>query len=291
MWFGRRLRRPREGARQGRREEGDRAGQAPRHRPGRHPHARPRGGRQLPAARRHARRPEGPAPRRRARRSPPQGVQGPRLRDLARRAVRRADPPRAQADGAGDQELQPRRARPRVGRGPCGGVGRRPRPGPDRRAGRDRPDHLRRQRDREVPLHLGRRPRLVRRQRLRLLGLGELRARRRRPAEVAPGLRRVREVGLAGTGQVGHDLRQRRPRLHVRRRACASTRAAATARSARAGRPRRARSRASRSVTRRACSAASPRLSCRSRARARRAPAATRRAAPRAGRRRPGGSG
>ena len=40
----------------------------------------------------------------------------------------------------------------------------------------------RRQRDRRLPLRVRRRPWLLRRQRLRLLGLGQLRARRRRPA-------------------------------------------------------------------------------------------------------------
>ena len=53
---------------------------------------------------------------------------------------------------------------------------------------------------------------------LRLLGLRELRASRRRPAVVAGGLDRTRVIRQSGPGQVDHDLRRRRAHLDRRRR-------------------------------------------------------------------------
>ena len=56
------------------------------------------------------------------------------------------------------------------------------------------------------------------RQRLRLLGLGQLRAARRRAAEHAARLDELRVVGLVRPRPLDHGLRERRPRLHDRRR-------------------------------------------------------------------------
>ena len=53
---------------------------------------------------------------------------------------------------------------------------------------------------------------------LRLLGLGLLRAARRRAARRADGLRRVHVLGRARQGPAHHDLRQPRPRVHGRPR-------------------------------------------------------------------------
>ena len=100
-------------------------------------------------------------------------------------------------------------------------------------------------------LQVGRRSRALGGLRLRLLGLGLLRAARRRPA------RRARcasydyfELGPGRPGPVGHDLHELRPHVHDRSPACASTPAAA-ARTARAGRRRCATPARSRSATRR----------------------------------------
>ena len=105
----------------------------------------------------------------------------------------------------------PRRPTPR--RSPAGssGGGRR------RRRGRRRPRGRRRQRDRHDALRLGRRPRR-RLGRLRLLGLDQLRARRGRPALQPARLGRLHELGRARPGPPDHGLRQRRPRVHGRRR-------------------------------------------------------------------------
>ena len=83
-------------------------------------------------------------------------------------------------------------------------------PAAARRAGGGRRGDRRRQRDRHPPLHLRRRPRLVPRRRLRLLGLGQLRAGGRRAGQLADGLGRLRGLGRPGSRPVDHDLRQRR---------------------------------------------------------------------------------
>ena len=80
--------------------------------------------------------------------------------------------------------------------------------------GRDRS----RQRDRDHPLHLGRRPRLLRIVGLRLLGRGQLRAQRRRPARKPARLDRPRDLGRSRARPVDHRLRQRRTRLDDHRR-------------------------------------------------------------------------
>ena len=90
--------------------------------------------------------------------------------------------------------------------------------GASRRAGRGGAGDRRRQRDRHAPVHLRRWSRVVPRRRLRLLGLGELRARRRRPRQLADGLGRVRGLGRPRPGPLDHDLRERRPRLDGGRR-------------------------------------------------------------------------
>ena len=59
-------------------------------------------------------------------------------------------------------------------------------PGAGGRSVRGRGDDRRRQRDRDPALHLGRRPRLVPVARLRLLGLGQLRAQRGRACSARP---------------------------------------------------------------------------------------------------------
>ena len=67
------------------------------------------------------------------------------------------------------------------------------------------------------PVQVGRRPRQVAGQRLRLLGLGLLRARRGGPAQRAARVRPAHALGQARQGQVDHDLLEPRPRLHGRR--------------------------------------------------------------------------
>ena len=78
--------------------------------------------------------------------------------------------------------------------------------------------HRGRQPDRLLALQVRRRPRLVPRLGLRLLGIGLLRAARRRPAEDPARLRRPHELRTSGARQAHHDLRELRPRLHDRER-------------------------------------------------------------------------
>ena len=246
-------------ARRGRRRPGLRRDPRARRRRGRaHPRARAadRAGAQgqdrhrrrdrpgLRAPRGRARRAAGAAARRRARRKAAR--QGDRRdRHLPRRAVRRADQARAARDGPGAQGPAPLGGRParatlpvRPGRDPLRGA--RPR----------RAHHRRRQRDREVPLRLRRWPCIVRRPGLRLLGLRELCVGGGGPARRADHLGPAGALGPARAGPLGHDLRQRRPRVHVRGGPALRHEAGARARRARAGRPRRARWRASLSATR-----------------------------------------
>ena len=77
---------------------------------------------------------------------------------------------------------------------------------------------LRRQLDRHHPLHLGRRPRLLRILRLRLLRRGQLRPARRRLPRKPARLDRPGDLGRTRPGQVDHRLRQRRTRLDDDRR-------------------------------------------------------------------------
>jgi peptidoglycan hydrolase-like protein with peptidoglycan-binding domain len=76
-----------------------------------------------------------------------------------------------------------------------------------------------RQRDREEDLRLRRRPRQVGGLGLRLLGVGLLRAARRRPPRPGADVGRFRILGRTGPGAVGDHLRQQRPRVHGGRRA------------------------------------------------------------------------
>ena len=120
------------------------------------------------------------------------------LRRLARRPARRRNDRRRRRSG--DPAERPRRrAGERAARG----------------QGRDR----RRQLDRHHPLRLGRRPRQLLLLRLRLLGRGQLRPLRRRPARLAAHLRLAGELRRTRSRQVDHDLRQRDPHLHGDRRA------------------------------------------------------------------------
>ncbi|HEY5332698.1 MAG TPA: lytic murein transglycosylase, partial [Solirubrobacterales bacterium] len=101
----------------------------------------------------------------------------------------------------------------------AGGADRRRRRGrPDRRPRRGPGDDRRRQSDRRHPVYMGRRPRRLGRGRLRLLGLGQLRPPRRRPAFHRRDLGRARELGRIGRRQLGHRLRQRRTHLRGDRR-------------------------------------------------------------------------
>ena len=75
-----------------------------------------------------------------------------------------------------------------------------------------------RQRDRDHPLHLGRRPRLLRIVGLRLLRSGQLRAARRRLPRKPARLDRPRDLGRSRRRPVDHRLRQLRPRLDDHRR-------------------------------------------------------------------------
>ena len=242
----------------------------------------------LPAGTRGAK--EAPTPRLRSRRPAAQGVA---VGDLARRAVGRRDPPRAQADGAGGQGLQARRARRRRRPRSAPRSARRPRADAHRRARRHRPHHRRRQRDREVPVRLGRRPRLVRRQRLRLLGVRELRARRRRACSTRRSSRAAsRKWGSPGPGKWvtiyandGHVF------MYV-----AGLRFDTSGRDGPFGSrwqtaPRSLAGFDGPPPDGPVASALADRVSCRTRARAGRASAATARAARRAGRPRPGGCG
>ena len=135
-------------------------------------------------------------------RSPPKAAPAP-----DRRGAGAADPRR-------DRRLHQRKRSQRPGAAPAGGQGR------DRR----------RQLDRHHPLHLGRRPRLLRILRLRLLRRGQLRPARRRLPRKPARLDRPRDLGRTGPGQVDHRLRQRRPRLDDRSPASPSTPSAAPAR-------------------------------------------------------------
>ena len=74
------------------------------------------------------------------------------------------------------------------------------------------------ERNRDAPVRLRRRPRLVHLRRLRLLGLGLLRAARRRSAERARGLDGPGVLRRTGPGPLHHDLRERRTRLDDDRR-------------------------------------------------------------------------
>ena len=75
-----------------------------------------------------------------------------------------------------------------------------------------------RQCDPHPPLRLGRWPQELHRHRLRLLGRGELRPARRRPAGEPDALRASGEqLGRSGQGSLDHGLREREPRLHDRR--------------------------------------------------------------------------
>ena len=95
---------------------------------------------------------------------------------------------------------------------------RKPGQHPDRRPARGAGGDRSRERDRDHPLHLGRRPRLLRILRLRLLGRGQLRAARRRLPRKPARLDRPLDLGRTGPGPVDHRLRQRRPRLDDDRR-------------------------------------------------------------------------
>ena len=83
---------------------------------------------------------------------------------------------------------------------------------------RDRARHRGGEPDRHHPVRLGRRARR-RERRLRLLRLGQLRAGGRRPPRHPARLDRLHELGRARARRAHHRLRERRPRLHGRRRA------------------------------------------------------------------------
>ena len=74
-------------------------------------------------------------------------------------------------------------------------------------------------------------------ERLRLLGLGQLRPPRRRLPLQPARLHRPRGLGRAGRRQLDHGLRQQRPRLGLHRRAALGHRRARAAAAARAGAP------------------------------------------------------
>ena len=131
------------------------------------------------------------------------------------------------------------------------GAARRHRDGARRRARRRQARDPGRQRDRQVPVQVGRRPRRLARQRLRLLGIGLVRAGGRRPPGPAAHLGAVHELRRARARALDHDLREPRP-IFMSWPACASTRAARAVR-APAGRRTRARPRASRCATSRGC--------------------------------------
>ena len=75
-----------------------------------------------------------------------------------------------------------------------------------------------RERDRRLPVRLRRRARVVHRQRLRLLGLGQLCARRRRPARARRRPRANWRAGARRARPLHHGVRERRAHLHVRGR-------------------------------------------------------------------------
>ena len=80
-------------------------------------------------------------------------------------------------------------------------------------AGRRRAGDRRRQCDRDAPLHLGRRPRVLPGGRLRLLRVGQLRPGGRRTAELTARLDRLRELGRAGAGAAGSRSTPTRARV------------------------------------------------------------------------------
>ena len=141
---------------------------------------------------------------------PGAGVGPPRRRrPRRRRPVKRSSPParppmpkcarssqQMQAVERSAKQAQQQQLTPVAG----GRVDRRQRhdPDPHGRPGSRPEGDRRRQRDRRLPLRVRRRARVVRRQRLRLLGLGQLRAGGGRPAERAGDLGRTRELGRAG---------------------------------------------------------------------------------------------
>ena len=186
---------------------------------------------------------------RRTSRRPSPPADAPRSRPPARPAASKTAPgprrPRAAAERPTDAEVQRElerglRIARRAGDRRRRAEHRRPRHRPARRAIARGGHHQRRQLGRAQALRLRRRPRApgrrdVRRHRLRLLGLGLLRAGRRRPGRQPDGLLGARALRQARPRALGDDLRQRRPRLHDRGRACASTRRGATP-AARAGR-------------------------------------------------------
>ena len=94
---------------------------------------------------------------------------------------------------APEQRQLPSRRRPQ--RRPRDAQLRRQRIGPGQRARSDQGRSRGRQPDPQHPVHLGRRPRLVQRPRLRLLGIGQLRTSRRRRAQQPDGVGRIHELG------------------------------------------------------------------------------------------------
>ena len=168
-------------------------------------HAGPRGGAELPGAR------ERPPARRGT------GAQPGRQRHDggSRSALRRPGP-----SGAGADERRAEGRQGDAGGGRRRSVDRRTgqRDPAARHTGRRREGDRRRQRDRHVPLPLRRRPQLVRRQRLRLLGLAELRPGGGRPARGSGDLRAADELGRTRPGALDHRRGQAGPHLHVRGR-------------------------------------------------------------------------
>ena len=110
-----------------------------------------------------------------------------------------------------------RQARPR--RGAAGdAAAERPRRGAALGAARGEGDDRGGQPDPPPALRLGRRPPRLELARLRLLGLGQLRDARRRPARIAARLDRVHALGRRRRRQLGAHLRQPRTRLRRHRR-------------------------------------------------------------------------
>ena len=170
--------------------------------------ADPAGSRQLPSARvgsprrRGSSREGGREPR-----SPPERPRTPKCSASARRCRRSNATPKQHSSIAAD--ARPRRR-----------VDRRQRhdPDPDERPGSHPEGDRRRQRDRGLPVCIRRRARVVRRQRLRLLGIGQLCARGGWPAERTGDIGAAGELGRTRPGEVHHGVRKRRAHLHVRGR-------------------------------------------------------------------------
>ena len=159
--------------------------------PGRRGAARPSRRRSSPwPARRRAGRPAGPGRR-------PVGGRRRRQRrtGLERRSRSRVDRPEVRQELAASGMT----ARPQPGDADARRTGDRPDRRPGRRAGGDR----RRQRDRPAALPLRRRPHDLRGHRLRLLGLDQLRVRRRAPARPHRGLGPARALGRPGARASG----------------------------------------------------------------------------------------